>query len=152
MLNIPQKEKGKIFNVLLLLKKGSVVYKKKKSILPNYGVFDEKRYFSTEEIDTSFFQFKKKRIKFLICEEMWSDEFIKKNKSIRPDLLVVINASPYEINKFSEREKIAKKNVNAYNSDLIYLNHIGCQDELIFDGGSFFMNKSKKIIYQENFL
>ena len=83
---------------------------------------------------------------------MWSDEFIKKNKSIRPDLLVVINASPYEINKFSEREKIAKKNVNAYNSDLIYLNHIGCQDELIFDGGSFFMNKSKKIIYQENFL
>ena len=93
----------------------------------------------------------KKRIKFLICEEMWSDEFIKKNKSIRPDLLVVINASPYEINKFSEREKIAKKNVNAYNSDLIYLNHIGCQDELIFDGGSFFMNKSKKIIHQENF-
>ena len=151
MLNIPQKEKGKIFNILLLLKKGSVVYKKKKSILPNYGVFDEKRYFSTEKIDTSFFQFKKKRIKFLICEEMWSDEFIKKNKSIKPDLLVVINASPYEINKFSKRQNIAKKNVNAYNSDLIYLNHIGCQDELIFDGGSFFMNKSKKIIYQENF-
>ena len=150
MFNIPQKEKGKVFNVLLLLKKGSVVYKKNKSILPNYGVFDEKRYFSTEEIDTSFFQFKKKRIKFLICEEMWSDEFIKKNKSIRPDLLVVINASPYEINKFSEREKIAK-NVNAYNSDLIYLNHIGCQDELIFDGGSFFMNKLERIIYQENF-
>ena len=68
-------------------------------------MFDEKRYFSTEEIDTSFFQFKKKRIKFLICEEMWSDEFIKKNKSIRPDLLVVINASPYEINKFSERKR-----------------------------------------------
>ena len=69
MLNIPQKEKGKIFNVLLLLKKGSVVYKKKKSILPNYGVFDEKRYFSTEEIDTSFFQFKKRESNFLYVKK-----------------------------------------------------------------------------------
>ena len=65
--------------------------------------------------------------------------------------MIVINASPYEINKFSEREKIAKKNVNAYNSDLIYLNHIGCQDELIFDGGSFFMNKSKKLFTKKIF-
>ena len=151
MLNIPQRKKGKVFNVLLLLKNGFIVYKKNKSILPNYGVFDEKRYFSVEKIDSTFFEFKKKKIKFLICEEMWSDEFIKKNKSIRPDLLIVINASPYEIEKFSERKKIAKKNVRAYKSDLIYLNHIGCQDELIFDGGSFFMDKLERIVYQGKF-
>ena len=82
---------------------------------------------------------------------MWSDEFIKKNKSIQPDLLVVINASPYEVEKFSTRKKIAKKNVRAYKSALIYLNNIGCQDELIFDGGSFFMNKNEEMIYQEKF-
>ena len=76
-----------------------------------------------------------------------------KNKSIQPDLLVVINASPYEVEKFSTRKKIAKKkNVRAYKSALIYLNNIGCQDELIFDGGSFFMNKNEEMIYQENFL
>ena len=82
---------------------------------------------------------------------MWSKEFIKLNKSIKPDLLIAINASPFEIDKFSQRTKIAKENVKAYNSGLIYLNHIGCQDELIFDGGSFYMDKSEKIIFQENF-
>ena len=60
-----------------MIKNGSVIYKKNKSILPNYGVFDEKRYFSTDKIDSTFFKYKKKKIKF-ICEEMWSDEFIKK--------------------------------------------------------------------------
>ena len=65
MLNIPQRKKGKVFNVLLLLKNGFIVYKKNKSILPNYGVFDEKRYFSVEKIDSTFFEFKKKKIKFL---------------------------------------------------------------------------------------
>ena len=74
-----------------------------------------------------------------------------KNKSIQPDLLVVINASPYEVENF-QHEKIAKKNVRAYKSALIYLNNIGCQDELIFDGGSFFMNKNEEMIYQEKFL
>ena len=151
ILNIPQKEKGKIFNVLLLIKNGSIVYKKSKSVLPNYGVFDERRYFSAEKIDLSFFLYQKKKIKFLVCEEMWSDDFIEKNKSIGIDLIVVINASPFEIDKFSERKRKAKKNVKEYKSDLIYLNHVGCQDELIFDGGSFFMNKSGKIIYQEDF-
>ena len=55
MLNIPQRQKGKIFNALLLIKNGSVIYKKNKSILPNYGVFDEKRYFSTDKNRFNFF-------------------------------------------------------------------------------------------------
>ena len=78
MLNIPQEEKKKIYNVLFLIKNGKVVFKKNKSILPNYGVFDEKRYFYSEEIDTSFYLHKSKKIKFLICEEMWSEKFLKK--------------------------------------------------------------------------
>ena len=77
MLNIPQKEKGEVFNVLLLLKNEAIIYKKNKSILPNYGVFDEKRYFTTKKIDSTFFSYKKKKIKFLICEEMWSKEFLE---------------------------------------------------------------------------
>ena len=75
LLNIPQEEKKKIYNVLFLIKNGKVVFKKNKSILPNYGVFDEKRYFYSEEIDTSFYLHKSKKIKFLICEEMWSRKF-----------------------------------------------------------------------------
>ena len=65
MLNIPQRKKGKVFNVLLLLKNGFIVYQKNKSILPNYGVFDEKRYFSVEKIDSTFFEFKKRKLNFL---------------------------------------------------------------------------------------
>ena len=65
MLNIPQRKKGKVFNVLLLLKNGFIVYKKNKSILPNYGVFDEKRYFSVEKIDSTFLNLKKRKLNFL---------------------------------------------------------------------------------------
>ena len=147
LLNIPQEEKKKIYNVLFLIKNGKVVFKKYKSILPNYGVFDEKRYFYSEEIDTSFYLHKSKKIKFLICEEMWSEKFLKKNND-NYDFTISINASPFEIEKFSQRIKKSRNVVEAFNSDLIYLNHVGCQDELIFDGGSFLMNKAGEIIIQ----
>ena len=150
LLNIPQEEKKKIFNVLFLIKNGKVVFKKNKSILPNYGVFDEKRYFYSEEIDTSFYLHKSKKIKFLICEEMWSGKFLKKNND-NYDFTISINASPFEIEKFSQRIKKSRNAVEAFNSDLIYLNHVGCQDELIFDGGSFLMNKAGEIIAQAKF-
>ena len=64
VLNIPEKRNGKIFNSLFLFKNGSVIFKKNKSILPNYGVFDEKRYFSVEANKESLFQYKNKKIKF----------------------------------------------------------------------------------------
>lgn len=150
LLNIPQEEKKKIFNVLFLIKNGKIVFKKNKSILPNYGVFDEKRYFYSEEIDTSFYLYKSKKIKFLICEEMWSGKFLKINND-NYDFTVSINASPFEIEKFSQRIKKSRNAVKAFNSDLIYLNHVGCQDELIFDGGSFLMNKGGEIIAQAKF-
>ena len=69
----------------------------------------KKDIFQQKKIDFTFFSFKKRKIKFLICEEMWSKEFIKLNKSIKPDLLIAINASPFEIDKFSQRTKIAKE-------------------------------------------
>ena len=80
-----------------------MIFKKNKSILPNYGVFDEKRYFTSGIIEDSVFEYKNKKIKFLICEEMWSSEYIKDCKK-EVDLLICINASPYEINKYLERE------------------------------------------------
>ena len=102
LLNIPEKRNNKIFNTLFLLKDGQVIFKKNKSILPNYGVFDEKRYFTSGIIEDSVFEYKNKKIKFLICEEMWSSEYIKDCKK-EVDLLICINASPYEINKYLER-------------------------------------------------
>ena len=78
MLNIPQRQKGKIFNALLLIKNGSVIYKKNKSILPNYGVFDEKRYFSTDKIDSTFLNIKKRKLNFLYVRRCGLMNLLKK--------------------------------------------------------------------------
>ena len=150
LLNIPEKNNNQIFNTLFLFKNGSTIYKKNKSVLPNYGVFDEKRYFNTENSEISDFEYKNKKIRFLICEELWSENLmINSKKNI--DYLVCINASPYEIKKHDMRKKIVARNAKFLKTNVIYLNYIGCQDELVFDGGSFVMNKNAKIIHQSEF-
>jgi len=150
LLNIPEKINNKIFNTLFLFQNGSTIYKKNKSVLPNYGVFDEKRYFHSQDSKASDFIYKNKKIRFLICEEMWSKNLMKNsNKNI--DYLICINASPYEINKYNERKKIAARNAKFFKSNLIYLNYVGCQDDLIYDGGTFVMNEKAEIIYQFDF-
>ncbi|MEE2695234.1 MAG: NAD+ synthase [Pseudomonadota bacterium] len=150
-LSVPQYEKKKIINSLLLIQSGAIIYKLQKSELPNYGVFDEKRYFTTSKKEPKTFKYKKKNIKFLVCEDMWSEDFFQKKKSRNVDLIIVINASPFEIGKFELRKKIAKKRAIHYKANLIYLNLVGSQDDLIFDGGSFFMNKLGQIISQASF-
>ncbi len=150
VLNVPNNEKGKLYNSLFLFRNGSIVFKKDKSILPNYGVFDEKRYFKTNGVDKDFFIYKESKIKFLICEEMWSDDYMSHNKN-NCDFVISLNASPFELKKFNIRKKIAKKNIQNYNSNLIYLNLVGSQDDLIFDGGSFVMNRKGQIVFQGNF-
>ena len=150
LLNIPERNNNQIFNTLFLFKNGSTIYKKNKSVLPNYGVFDEKRYFNTDNSNVSDFEYKNKKIRFLICEELWSENLmINSKKNI--DYLVCINASPYEIKKHDMRKKIVARNAKFLKTNVIYLNYIGCQDELVFDGGSFVMNKNAKIIYQSEF-
>ena len=150
LLNIPEKTNNKIFNTLFLFKNGSIIYKKNKSVLPNYGVFDEKRYFDLDKTNVPDFTYKNKKIRFLICEEMWSKNLmINSNKNI--DYLICINASPYEINKYNERKKIVARNAKFFKSNVIYLNYVGCQDDLIFDGGTFVMNKKAEIIHQCDF-
>jgi len=136
---------------LFLIKSGAIIYNINKSTLPNYGVFDEKRYFSADDLGNQFFIFEKKRIKFLICEDMWVDELLEKKKQKKVDLIIVINASPYEINKFELRKKMAKKKAVFFNSPLLYVNLVGSQDDLIFDGGSFLMNGLGDIVSKSDF-
>ena len=96
-LSIPHKKK-KIFNSLFLIKSGKIIKEFTKSKLPNYGVFDEKRYFSVKKkYSDNILKLKRKRIKFLICEDMWRENKAFKNENI--DLIISINASPYEIGK-----------------------------------------------------
>ena len=149
-LNVPEINSKKTINSLQLYQNGELIYNYQKIELPNYGVFDEKRYFTSHNSQQDIFKFKNLKIKFLICEDMWAENyFIKSNMNL--DLIIIINASPYEVNKFSLREKIASKKAKYSGAKLIYLNLVGSQDELIFDGGSFFMNQLGEITEQISF-
>jgi NAD+ synthase (glutamine-hydrolysing) len=123
-----------------------------KALLPNYDIFDEYRYF---EPSTSFkcIDFKGKRIALTICEDLWNtienplyitrpmDTLIKEN----PDVMINIAASPFAYNHDEERIAILSDNVRRYNLPLFYVNHVGAQTELIFDGGSLVFDKAGNV-------
>ena len=149
VLSIPEK-KGDLYNSLILIKSGKIIERFLKKELPNYGVFDEKRYFSTRENSQNLFHYKNKKIKFFICEDMWRTEHYETNgESV--DLIISINASPYEIGKDKLRKNLAIKKSKFWDSKLIYLNLIGSQDDLIFDGGSFILDEKGESICQFKF-
>jgi NAD+ synthase (glutamine-hydrolysing) len=142
----PTMENGNLYNSAYLIQEGIVrVYHKQK--LPNYGVFDEKRYFSTGK-DSFIFECQKHRIGLIICEDAWSPEPAKMAVNHGISTLISINASPFQIGKHADRIKNIKERVIENNVNFIYVNCVGGQDELVFDGGSFSMNKVGEIQHQ----
>ena len=146
----PLKKGNKIYNAASLLFNGKIQGTYFKKILPNYGVFDENRYFEPGKKEFIFVH-KGLKIGLLICEDAWkaSPSQLLKKKSV--DAIIVINASPYEIEKYETRVKIISKLAKETKSTVIYVNAIGGQDELIFDGGSFVVSKHAKLIHQLSF-
>lgn len=146
----PLKKGSKIYNAASLLFNGKIQGTYFKKILPNYGVFDENRYFEPGKKEFIFIH-KGLRIGLLICEDAWkaSSSQLLKKKSV--DIIIVINASPYEIEKHETRVKIISKLAKETKSTVIYVNAIGGQDELIFDGGSFIVSKYSGLIHQLSF-
>ena len=146
----PLKKGSKIYNAASLLFNGKIQGTYFKKILPNYGVFDENRYFEPGKKEFIFVH-KGLKIGLLICEDAWkaSPSQLLKKKSV--DAIIVINASPYEIEKYEKRVKIISKLAKETKSTVIYVNAIGGQDELIFDGGSFVVSKHAKLIHQLSF-
>jgi NAD+ synthase (glutamine-hydrolysing) len=129
----------RLFNVASVLYKGKIFKSYEKQVLPNYGVFDEKRYFVPG--DTSLiFNHKKYKIGVLICEDIWDELPIKDLIKKDVDFIICINASPYEINKNEYRIKNIQRKIKGSNTKLIYVNAVGGQDDLLFDGGSFILD------------
>ena len=110
-----------------------------KNNLPNYGVFDEKRIFKKGPNYDSI-KLKKLKIGLMICEDMWTDRIAKRLIKTKVDLFICINASPYDHEKQRSRYKVAKNITSLSKKMLIYVNQVGGQDELVFDGGSFVIN------------
>ena len=148
-------EKGKpLFNAAAFISNGNIKYAKK-VLLPNYDVFDEYRYFEPAQ-EFEVIHFNGKRIALTICEDLWNignDPLYLLNPmddlmGQKPDIMINIAASPFDYLQAKTRAEVLKKNVEKYRIPLIYVNHIGAQTELLFDGGSMVISADNQICMQ----
>ena len=136
LIGAPWRLNNKIYNAFISIHKGNIKTVSKKSHLPNYDVFDEKRFFVPGN-GLDLLDLGKIKIGFPICEDAWHSDIIGELKKLGADLIIIPNGSPYETNKLVDRKKIIKDRCNETNLPIIYLNLVGGQDDLVFDGGSF---------------
>lgn len=141
-------EGGKLYNSSLLLSGGTIAAIRHKHDLPNYGVFDEKRVFSRgpcpEPID-----FKGVKLGVLTCEDLWWEEVTQYLADKHSDILISLNGSPYEGIKARDRFHNGRERVAQSGIPLLYTNQTGGQDELVFDGEAFVMDKDGEIIVRQ---
>jgi NAD+ synthase (glutamine-hydrolysing) len=139
IVGLARKHQEQIFNSAALIQNQTIQFYDKQS-LPNYGVFDEHRYFSTGNGTPCIFEIKGMRFAILICEDIWVHQTVKKLSSLNLDTLIIINASPYETDKIKKRLETLKSN-QIQGAHQLYVNLVGGQDELLFDGQSMAINK-----------
>lgn len=140
----------KLYNSAYVIENGLVKNIVNKMFLPNYGVFDEKRVFNSGS-PSPIISIKGIKFGILICEDLWFEETAKRLKYSGASVLVAINASPFEIDKHGQRLDVARKNVANTKLPLIYVNQVGGQDEVVFEGGSFVMQKDGTLSIQMPF-
>jgi NAD+ synthase len=140
LVTLPWRDKqGLLHNSVALVDHGHAEIRSKHE-LPNYGVFDEKRVFVPGELPEPI-TFRGARIGVPICEDIWVAEVVGHLKRRGAELLLVPNGSPFEVDKFDHRLDLARLRVTESGLPLIYVNQVGGQDELVFDGGSFAINR-----------
>ena len=147
LIGFPDYSDDSIYNACAVFRDKEEIVKYRKEALPNYSVFDEKRYFTSDE-QATVFELKGKKIGINICEDIWHKSAAMKAKESGADLIIVINGSPYEKDGQSKRENIVKQRALQTDLPIVYLNMIGGQDELVFDGASFVMSKNGEIKYR----
>lgn len=133
-------ENGKVHNVLFLLEDGVIRAKQSKVHLPNYGVFDEARVFASASHMPQVVELRGVKVGLIICEDTWSSDVAAALKADGAELLISSNASPYETTKADVRRAVVGGRVAETKLPLLYLNIVGGQDEIVFDGGSFVTN------------
>ncbi len=145
-----------LYNSIFFLYEGEEKFRQHKTLLPTYDIFDEYRYFEPAS-EWGVVKFKGKKIALNVCEDLWNlgnenplytinpmDEVIKH----KPDFVINVSASPFDYKQAKTRLKVLKANVDRYNIPIFYINHVGAQTELIFDGGSVVMSPNSDV-YEE---
>ncbi len=150
LLGYPRLKDGAIFNAAGVIRDGEIVVEYHKNLLPNYSVFDEKRYFEPGEIPC-LFEVAGRQLGITICEDIWYREPAAAAKKAGAELLLNLNASPFHTGKAPEREMLLQKRAREIDLPVVYLNLVGGQDELVFDGGSFTMNTKGEVVQRSDF-
>jgi NAD+ synthase (glutamine-hydrolysing) len=133
-------------NAAAVIRNGEIITKYVKHHLPNYGVFDEYRYFVPGK-DTCSFEVKGLKVSLAICEDIWQEGGpVAEISKLNSDLLIVINGSPYEYGKDDVRLELVQKRAKQVNAPIAYVNMVGGQDELVFDGDSLVVNKDGALV------
>ena len=156
----PEPRGKKLYNSAFFMYDGAIQHIVNKSLLPTYDIFDEYRHFEPNK-SFSVFDFKGKKLAITICEDLWDEqetqnEFgreklyqvspLKELSALNPDLVINLSASPFSYNQENFRKNILVKNAIKYNLPIIYANQVGAQTELVFDGGSVFLNGKGEIV------
>ncbi|MFT3906002.1 MAG: NAD+ synthase [Steroidobacteraceae bacterium] len=145
LVGFPEYVDGGIYNSAALFSGGRMLARHRKNCLPNYQVFDEKRYFRAGT-ESTVVDYQGCRLGILICEDIWESEPARAAKADGAEVLLVINASPFEQRKQGERERVVRERIAAQGLPVVYLNLVGGQDELVFDGNSFVMDADGRIV------
>jgi NAD+ synthase (glutamine-hydrolysing) len=145
--------KGKpLFNAALFLNEGKISREFHKTLLPNYDIFDEYRYFEPNR-EFPVLEYEGIRFAVTICEDLWNigkdilyvKEPLEELKDQDPDVIINIAASPFHYGQAAVRKDVLRKNAIKYNLPVLYVNHVGAQTELLFDGGSLAMNSKGEV-------
>ena len=140
----PWREDGKLYNAIICLDKGEIIGKRYKVDLPNYGVFDDKRVFTPGPMPGPLV-FNGVRIGVPICEDVWTPDVVECIAETGGEILLVPNASPYEVGKTDQRVQLGVKRVVESGLPLAYVNQVGGQDEVIYDGSSFVLGADRAL-------
>src|SRR5512143_85915 len=140
----PRQATGGLYNAASLIRDGNIVASYHKQHLPNYSVFDEKRYFAAGH-EPCVVKIKNVPVGITICEDVWHPGPVAQAAQAGAKLILNLNASPFHLHKGNEREEVIRQRIGEGHIPIVYVNLVGGQDELVFDGGSFVMDAQGKV-------
>jgi NAD+ synthase (glutamine-hydrolysing) len=147
VLGYPEQDGQHLYNSAVVLRDGGILTTYRKKELPNFGVFDERRYFTSVD-KLCLFEAKDTTVGITICEDIWQKNIGIRNKEAGAELILTLNASPFNAGKIHEREGIVCSQARDAGITLVYVNQIGGQDELVFDGASFVVNQQGEVVFR----
>ena len=147
LLGLPEDDTSGLYNMAVVIREGEIIARYRKQHLPNYSVFDEKRYFAAGS-EPCVVDIRGVAVGVLICEDVWMPGPAAQARDAGAELLVTINASPFRTEKTENRAQMLAERVEETGLPIVYLNMVGGQDELVFDGGSLAVDARARLVHR----